>query len=186
MPARSTRPIFPTSSPASSTGGPRTHIVSDLTYVRVGARWHYICLLIDLYNREIVGHAAGERKDARLVKSAFATVPFPLTDIQVFHTDRGGEFDDIAIDGLLEAFGIEQAAVEEGMPLRQRGGRVRERGAEGRVRLQGEPLVAARAAGQAERLRPLVQPLQAALQARLHEPGRIQGGRPQSLRKMSK
>lgn len=66
---------------------PHTHVVSDLTYVRVGSRWHYVCLIVDLYNREIVGHAAGERKDARLVKSAFATVPFPLTDIQVFHTD---------------------------------------------------------------------------------------------------
>ena len=53
---------------------PRTHVVSDLTYVRVGARWCYVCLLIDLYNREIVGHAAGERKDAGLVKSAFATL----------------------------------------------------------------------------------------------------------------
>lgn len=37
---------------------PRTHIVSDLTYVRVGAGWNYVCLFIDLCNREIVGHAA--------------------------------------------------------------------------------------------------------------------------------
>ena len=35
---------------------PRTHICSDLTYVRVGASWNYVCLLVDLYNREIVGH----------------------------------------------------------------------------------------------------------------------------------
>lgn len=67
---------------------PRTHVVSDLAYVRVGARRCYVCLLIDLYNREIVGHAAGERKDAGLVKSAFATLSFPLDDIEVFHTDR--------------------------------------------------------------------------------------------------
>lgn len=53
---------------------PRTHVVGDLAYVRVGARRCYVCLLIDLYNREIVGHAAGERKDAGLVKSAFATL----------------------------------------------------------------------------------------------------------------
>ena len=66
---------------------PRAHIVSDLTYVRVGAGWNYVCLFIDLHNREIVGHAAGARKDARLVKSAFATLDFPLGDIEVFHTD---------------------------------------------------------------------------------------------------
>lgn len=95
---------------------PRTHIVSDLTYVCVGSRWNYVCLLIDLYNREIVGHSAGERKDARLVKSAFATLDFPLDDIEVFHTDRGSEFDNAAIDGLLEAFGIERSLSRKGCP----------------------------------------------------------------------
>ena len=95
---------------------PRTHIVSDLTYVRVGSRWNYVCLLIDLYNREIVGHSAGERKDARLVKSAFATLDFPLDDIEVFHTDRGSEFDNAAIDGLLETFGIERSLSRKGCP----------------------------------------------------------------------
>lgn len=76
---------------------PRTHICSDLTYVRVGASWNYVCLLVDLYNREIVGHSAGPRKDARLVKSAFATLSFPISDIEVFHTDRGSEFDNAEI-----------------------------------------------------------------------------------------
>ena len=32
-------------------------IVSDLTYVKVKNRWHYICLLVDLFNREIIGHS---------------------------------------------------------------------------------------------------------------------------------
>ncbi len=34
-------------------------VVSDLTYVDVAGKWNYICLLIDLYNREIIGHSAG-------------------------------------------------------------------------------------------------------------------------------
>ena len=42
---------------------PRTHVCSDLTYVRVAGSWCYACLLVDLYNREIVGHAAGSRRD---------------------------------------------------------------------------------------------------------------------------
>lgn len=57
---------------------PRTHVVSDLTYVRVGGRWNYVCLLIDLYNREIVGHSAGPHKDTSLVKAAFATLRLPI------------------------------------------------------------------------------------------------------------
>lgn len=88
---------------------PHTHIVSDLTYVRVGSKWNYVCLLVDLHNREIVGHAASGRRDARLVKAAFATLGFPLTDIDVFHTDRGSEFANSDIDDLLEAFDIRRS-----------------------------------------------------------------------------
>ena len=57
---------------------PRTHVCSDLTYVRVGGGWNYVCLLVDLYNREIVGHSAGPRKDADLVRAAFATAEPPF------------------------------------------------------------------------------------------------------------
>ena len=32
-------------------------IVSDLTYVQVNGKWNYICLLINLFNREIIGHS---------------------------------------------------------------------------------------------------------------------------------
>ena len=95
---------------------PHTHLASDLTYVRVGAAWHYICLLVDLANREIVGHAAGARKDARLVKSAFATVAFSLFDIEVFHSDRGSEFDNMALDEMLEVFGITRSLSKRGCP----------------------------------------------------------------------
>ena len=95
---------------------PRTHICSDLTYVRVGASWNYVCLLVDLYNREIVGHSAGPRKDARLVKSAFATLSFPISDIEVFHTDRGSEFDNAKIDELLDVFDIRRSLSRKGNP----------------------------------------------------------------------
>ena len=95
---------------------PHTHIVSDLTYVRVGRRWNYVCLLLDLYNREIVGHACGERKDANLVKASFATIAFPLFEIEVFHTDRGPEFDNMAVDEMLEVFGITRSLSRKGNP----------------------------------------------------------------------
>ena len=79
---------------------PRTHLASDLTYVRVGGKWAYVCLLIDLANRGITGHSAGRARDASLVLGAFATLDFPLTEVEVFHTDRGGGFDNARIDGV--------------------------------------------------------------------------------------
>lgn len=59
-------------------------VVSDLTYVRVGKKWHYVCLFVDLFNREIIGHSAGENKTADLVYKALASVQANLNDVQMF------------------------------------------------------------------------------------------------------
>ena len=160
------------------------NIVSDLTYVRVGSRWNYVCLLIDLYNREIVGQSAGERKDARLVKSAFATLDFPLDDIEAFHTDRGSELDNAAIDGLLETFGIERSLSRKGCPYDNAVDESTNKILKAELIYRGKVLDAARTAGEAERLRPLVQQLQASFDPGLHEPGRVQTGWPDSLRNL--
>ena len=45
---------------------PRTHLASDLTYVRVGGKWAYVCLLIDLANRSIAGHSADTSRTVEL------------------------------------------------------------------------------------------------------------------------
>ena len=50
------------------------------------------------------------------MKAAFATLGFPLTDIGVLHTDRGSEFANSGIDGLLEAFGIRRSLSRKGNP----------------------------------------------------------------------
>ena len=95
---------------------PHTHIAGDPAYVRVGGKWNYACLPIDLRDREIVGHAASGRKDSRLVKAAFATPGFPLTDIDVLRTDRGSEFANSDIDDLPEAFDIRRSPSRKGNP----------------------------------------------------------------------
>lgn len=98
------------------TGQQLTILVSDLTYVRVGTNWHYICLLIDLYNREIVGSSAGAQKDAALVQRAFATVKQDLHTVSIFHTDRGSEFKNEGIDELLKKHNIERSLSQKGNP----------------------------------------------------------------------
>lgn len=91
-------------------------LVSDLTYVKVGNRWNYICFLIDLYNREIVGYSVGEKKDAALVQRAFASVKYPLGQVKVFHTDRGSEFKNVGIDELLSKYKINRSLSQKGNP----------------------------------------------------------------------
>src|SRR5699024_6216277 len=92
-------------------------IVSDLTYVRVNQKWHYICILIDLYNREIIGHSAGPHKSAELVQRAFGTVKYNLNRLELFHTDRGSEFKNKLIDEALATFGIGRSLSEKGSPF---------------------------------------------------------------------
>lgn len=96
--------------------GYRDVVVSDLTYVRVGKHWNYICVLVDLSNREIIGYSAGKHKTAELVRQAFMSVEGDLSDIHIFHTDRGNEFKNRTIEGLLDAFGIERSLSHKGCP----------------------------------------------------------------------
>jgi len=91
-------------------------VVSDLTYIRVGMRWNYICVLVDLYNREIIGYSAGLNKTANLVSQAFTTVRTNLNNIQIFHTDRGNEFKNQLIDDTLLTFGISHSLSMKGCP----------------------------------------------------------------------
>ena len=91
-------------------------IVSDLTYVNVAGKWNYICLMLDLYNREIVGYAAGKHKDADLVRKAITTIKQDLNKIEIFHTDRGNEFKNNIIDEVLDTFKIDRSLSAKGCP----------------------------------------------------------------------
>lgn len=91
-------------------------VISDLTYVRVRDKWCYICILIDLFNREIIGYSAGNHKDARLVYDAFLSSSVNLSQVKIFHTDRGNEFKNQLIDELIDAFGITRSLSHKGCP----------------------------------------------------------------------
>ncbi|HDR7533978.1 TPA: hypothetical protein QCX69_005253 [Bacillus anthracis] len=53
-------------------------------------KWNYVCLLVDLFNREIIGYSVGEKKEKRdieIISQAFATVKINLNRITLLHTD---------------------------------------------------------------------------------------------------
>ena len=64
---------------------PRTHICSDLTYVRVGASWNYVRLLVDLYNVSVNLFFTSFAKQARRLRKGGFTgcanvfSPIPVT-----------------------------------------------------------------------------------------------------------
>ena len=91
-------------------------IVSDLTYVNVMGKWYYICLLINLFNREIVGFSSGNQKNAKLVCEAFMRSKINLSKVKIFHTDRGNEFKNKEIDEVLRAFKVKRSLSKKGCP----------------------------------------------------------------------
>jgi transposase InsO family protein len=92
-------------------------VVSDLTYVKVNSQWHYICLLVDIAAREIIGFAAGRNKDAKLVRTAIYRADVDLRGIDIFHTDRGGEFKNEILDDIIHAFGMRRSLSAKGTPV---------------------------------------------------------------------
>ena len=48
--------------------------------------------------------------------AAFAALRFPLDEIEVFHTDRGGEFTGERIERMLDVFGITRSLSRPGNP----------------------------------------------------------------------
>ena len=91
-------------------------IVSDLSYVRVENQWNYICIILNLYNREIIGYAAGAHRNAKLVYQAISKIKGSLTQVQIFHTDRGSEFNNYLLDEMLETFQIQRSLSRVGTP----------------------------------------------------------------------
>ena len=91
-------------------------VVSDLTYVKVRNKWNYVCILLNLANREIIGYSAGKNKNASLVYDAFMKVEGNRNEIEIFHTDRGSEFKNKMIEEVLEAFEIRRSLSKKGCP----------------------------------------------------------------------
>ena len=92
-------------------------ITSDLTYVNVSNKWHYICLMIKLFNREIVGYSSGANKDASLVVKAFSNIKENIKNIRLFHSDRGAEFKNYEIEKLLKENNIKKSLSKEDCPF---------------------------------------------------------------------
>lgn len=65
--------------------------VSDITYFKVKSYWVYLCIILDLYSRKIIGWRVSKHMSTHLVTATFKATyqergkPQRLT----FHSDRG-------------------------------------------------------------------------------------------------
>ena len=92
--------------------------VSDVTYFRCKDIKYYICAIIDLYARKVVGYRVGKKNSTQLVKSTFKQAyesRKPGSGL-TFHTDRGSNYRSYAMCSYLRELGVVQSFSKAGVP----------------------------------------------------------------------
>jgi len=72
-----------------------TKWVSDITYIRTGKGWAYLCAVMDLYSRKIVGHAVKQHMKKELVVQALEQAISRRGSVEkglIFHSDQGTQY----------------------------------------------------------------------------------------------
>jgi putative transposase len=74
--------------------GPNRKWVTDITYVRTAENWLYLCVVIDLFSRRVVGWSMSAIQDRQLVLQAVLMALWQRADRHpvILHSDRGCQF----------------------------------------------------------------------------------------------
>ncbi len=102
-----------------SAGHPNQIWVSDITYFKVKSYWFYLCIILDLYSRKIVGWRVSRNMSTNLVTATFKAAfqergqPQNLT----FHSDRGKQYMSKALTELFQKYGVKQSFSATARPL---------------------------------------------------------------------
>ncbi|MFR5858324.1 MAG: IS3 family transposase [Clostridia bacterium] len=76
------------------TSKPNQVWVSDVTYFKYNTKPYYICVIMDLFSRMVIGYKIGKKNSTQLVKSTLRdTYKKRMPDFDlIFHTDRGSNY----------------------------------------------------------------------------------------------
>lgn len=92
--------------------------VSDVTCFKYNGHWMYICAIIDLHSRLVVGYHIGKRNSSQLLGAALRKA-YDLRKPDaglVFHSDRGTQYRSHAFREKLEKHGMVQSLSRPGNP----------------------------------------------------------------------
>ncbi len=84
-------------------------LTSDLTYMRVGEGWAYMCAVRDEGSSRVLGFAVADHMRTELVLDCLDQVVNARSGNvagALFHTDRGGQFNDARVIAFCERFGL--------------------------------------------------------------------------------
>ena len=90
--------------------------VSDLTFISTAEGWMYLCVVIDLYSRKVVGWAMGTRMKTALVLQALmmAILQRQPPEGLLFHSDRGSQYCSRVFRDRLQKYRIKQSMSRRG------------------------------------------------------------------------
>lgn len=93
--------------------------VSDITYLKAGRKWHYLCIVMDLFSRKVISWYISVNADAELVITAFRkayekrNAPYGL----MFHSDQGTLYTAFLFRQLLDSLNVVQFFSKKGYPF---------------------------------------------------------------------
>ena len=90
--------------------------VSDITYLKVGSKWHYLCVVIDLFSRKVISCIISDQPNAQLVINTFKKAYKSSNCLQglLFHSDCGFRYSSVAFRKRLDEFNIVQSFSDKG------------------------------------------------------------------------
>ena len=90
--------------------------VSDITYVATAEGWLYLCVIVDLYSRRVVGWSMGTSLATELVTAAFMMAVMQRRPPRglMFHSDRGTQYASRAFRKGLARHGMLQSMSRKG------------------------------------------------------------------------
>ena len=92
--------------------------VSDITYIKIGIKWHYLCSVIDLATREVIGWSLESHMRTEMViqavSSAVKKTGQKILEGPIFHSDRGSQYASHAFRDYLKSIGAVSSMSRKG------------------------------------------------------------------------
>lgn len=98
---------------------PDTVWTSDFTYIKVGGKWYYLCIVMDLFSRKVISWHISGKPDVDLVKTTFQKAYDNRNHPEglMFHSDRGTQYTAFAFRKLLDDLNVVQSFSKKGYPF---------------------------------------------------------------------
>lgn len=91
----------------------------DITYIKTATGWAYLAVVIDLFNREVIGYSISKKANTELTKRAMANALSsrrPSGKV-MFHCDRGTQYSSKSYQEYLDQHHVESSMSRKGNPF---------------------------------------------------------------------